>query len=65
MGLRLLLSSGKTIWSSRTSQSIRFCRAVKLEDIKETKDVILKEDLDIKKGISALKNLQITIGSGD
>ncbi|XP_049304258.1 uncharacterized protein LOC125776435 [Bactrocera dorsalis] len=62
--LRLLLSSGKPIWNNRTPQSVRFCRPIKLEYIKETKEVVLKEHLKLKNEINALKTLTISIGDG-
>lgn len=62
--LRLVLSSGTPIWNNNTPQSTRFCRPIKLEFVKETKESILREELDLRKEIDALQNLLIHIGNG-
>lgn len=41
---RLVDASHNIIWNNRTPQSIRFCRPLKLEFFKETRDAILRED---------------------
>jgi len=41
--LKLMDHIGNVFWMNRTPQSIRFCRPVKLEFVKETKDRILDE----------------------
>lgn len=62
--LRLLVTSGQPIWNNLTPQSTRFCRPVKLEYVKETKESILKEKSDLKNEIDALKSMHITISEG-
>lgn len=59
--LRLLDTSGTILWNNRTPQSTRFCRPLKLEFIKETKEVILKEESDLKEQINKLEKLRIQI----
>lgn len=41
--LSLTEQSGNILWNNRTPQFFRFCRPLKLEYTKETKDVILKK----------------------
>lgn len=59
--LRLIDSFGKPLWNNRTPQSIRFCRPIKLQYIKETREIILEEDLDLKRQIAELKNIRIQV----
>lgn len=59
--LRLVDASGRPIWCNRSPQSTRFCRPLKLEFIKESKEVILKENNDLSKQIEELENLTIQI----
>lgn len=59
--LRLVLPCGMPIWNNRAPQSVRFCRPIKLEYTKETKDTVLKEHSDLKNEIDALENMVITI----
>jgi len=58
--LRLIESSGNLLWINRTPQSIMFCRALKLEFLKETKEVILKERRDIEREIEKTTVMQDT-----
>jgi len=44
----LFASAGNVLWNNRTPQSIRFCRPLNLEFLKESKDVIMKENLHIQ-----------------
>jgi len=50
--LKLVDSIGRVIWMNRSPQSVRFCRPLKIEFVKETKTHILKEkanlDLEIQ-----------------
>lgn len=54
MPLRLIDSSNNILWNNRTPQSIRFCRPLKLEFLKETNDVIIRENLHIQEQIKNL-----------
>lgn len=62
--LRLLTSTGILIWNNRSPQSTRFCRPLKLEFTKETKEVIIKEADDLKEQILELEKLQFEIDAG-
>lgn len=62
--LRLVDSVGRPLWNNRTPQSIRFCRPIKLEFCKETKEKILLEDNDLKQQINGLNSLKIVIDVG-
>ena len=53
--LRLTSKSGKIIWNNRTPQSVRFCRPLKLEYIKENKQTIIQEELSLRKEVEALE----------
>lgn len=59
--LRLIDGSGRVIWCNRTPQSTRFCRPLKLEFVKETKEVVLKEGAELRKQIEELESLTIQI----
>lgn len=59
--LRLLLSSEIPLWNNPTPQSVRFCRPLKLEYINETKEVIIKEELELRNQINTLKEVVINI----
>lgn len=65
MPLRLIDSSGNLLWNNRTPQSIRFCRPLKLEFLKETKEVILEESRDIQLQIEMLKSTMFKVSLND
>jgi len=52
--LRLIDSAGNVLWNNRTPQSIRFCRPLKLEFLKESKAVVIQENLHIQEEIKNL-----------
>jgi len=52
--LRLIDSAGNVLWNNRTPQSIRFCRPLKLEFLKESKAVVIQENLHIQEKIKNL-----------
>lgn len=60
--LRLIEASGNILWNNRTPQSIRFCRPLKLEYTKETKEIILKEKENIEEEINSLSTFEIRFG---
>lgn len=59
--LQLIDSDKNILWQNRTPQSIRFCRPIKLEFIKETKETILKERAEIEEQIKKLETFQVQI----
>lgn len=62
--LRLQTHNKIILWNNRTPQSVRFCRPLKLEFIKESTEHILKEKQNIDKQIEDLQELQITLLNG-
>lgn len=60
--LRLIEASGNILWNNRTPQSIRFCRPLKLEYTKETKEIILKEKENIEEEINSLSAFEVSLG---
>lgn len=60
--LRLIYASKNVLWNNRTPQSIRFCRPLKLEFVKETKECILKENEFLKKTDIQFETLQNYVG---
>lgn len=55
---------GNVFWMNRTPQSIRFCRPVKLEFVKETKDHILVEKEKLDNPIKGLSSYVCTVVNG-
>lgn len=53
------LSSGKIYWENDRSSSSLYCRPLKLEHEKETKEAILEENENLEKEIGDLHDLQI------
>lgn len=49
------------LWNNPTPQSVRFCRPIKLEFIKETKEVVKKENDDLNKEIKEISEVQISL----
>lgn len=59
--LRLIDSMRRPLWCNITPQSTRFCRPLKLEFVKETREVILKENSDLNKEIEELTTVTVQI----
>jgi len=59
--LRLIDSAGNVLWNNRTPQSIRFCRPLKLEFLKESKAVVILENLHIQEEIKNLVPCQVIL----
>lgn len=51
---KIISSAGDNIWVNRTPQSVRFCRPLKVEFVKETKEHILTENHNINNQIKKL-----------
>lgn len=49
--LRIVSSKGIIIWNNPTPQSVRFCRPIKLQYVKETKEQVLTEKRNLDKEI--------------
>lgn len=60
----MMSSAGTVVWMNRTPQSVRFCRPLKLELIKETKDHILKEKQSIDLQIKNIKPFKYLLKNG-
>lgn len=52
------------LWNNRTPQSIRFCRPIKLEYVKETSVHILREKSNLDKEIENLQEFKISLANG-
>lgn len=52
--IKIISSAGDNIWVNRTPQSVRFCRPLKVEFVKETKEHILTENHNINNQIKKL-----------
>lgn len=48
---------GTICWNNKTLQSVRFCRPLKMEFAKESKDHILKEKEDLNTQVKKLSSL--------
>lgn len=59
--LKLIDEAGTIFWNNRTPQSVRFCRPLKMEFAKETKDHILAEKNDLDRQIINLTPCVVTI----
>jgi len=59
--LQLIDSNARVIWRNRTPHSVRFCRPIKVEFVKESKDVIKNEHARMKREISCLKSFACKI----
>lgn len=62
--IKIISSAGDNIWVNRTPQSVRFCRPLKVEFVKETKEHILTENHNINNQIKKLEPLQYTLSNG-
>ncbi|CAH0560414.1 unnamed protein product [Brassicogethes aeneus] len=51
------------LWNNRTPQSVRFCRPLKIQFAKETKELVLMEKEDIKDQINQLNILEIPLST--
>ena len=59
--LRLVANNNLILWNNQAPQSIRFCRPLKLEYMKETKEHILKEKNEIDQQIEKLSDFEIEL----
>lgn len=59
--LRLISNDNIVIWNNPTPQSVRFCRPIKLEYVKETKDHVLKEKQNLDDQIQHLDMLVFNV----
>jgi len=59
MPLCLIDSSSNILWNNQTSQSIRFCRPLKLEFLKESIKVIKDENKRMESEIRALNSIKV------
>lgn len=59
--LRMTTDNNIILWNNKCSQSERFCRPIKLQFAKETKDIILKQKSDIENQINKLQVCEITL----
>ena len=57
--LRLVASNNLILWNNQAPQSIRFCRPVKLECMKEPKEHVLKEKNEIDQQIEKLSDFEM------
>lgn len=55
---------GLSIWKNQCSSSVRFCRPISLEFVKETKDLNVKTKLDIEQEISELETFNFVQENG-
>jgi len=59
ISLRIVLGpSGEIIWNNKSAQSDNFCRPIKLQFVKESKEFILSEYNNLEKEISSLQQFQ-------
>lgn len=63
--LQMLDSSGKIIWRNRTTQSVRFCRPLKMQFAKESTDLILSENSQLDMQISYLNPFEYYLDNGE
>lgn len=59
--LRLATSTGLILWNNRAPQSSRFCRPIKLESVKESIDVILRQKQLIEDQIKKLNIFEVVV----
>lgn len=62
--LKIITLDNAIIWINRTPQSVRFCRPLKIEFVKETREHILKEKHNLDQQILNLTNLEYVFGNG-
>lgn len=62
--LRLTASSGTILWNNSTPQSVRFCRPIKLEYIKESETLVKTEKASMDSQIADLDNIDILLEDG-
>jgi len=60
--LRLQSLQKDILWNNITPQSIRFCRPIKLQYVKETECHVLQENENLAKSIKSLDELKIDLG---
>ena len=59
--LQLSSQKGEILWYNRTPQSTRFCRPIKLQLIKESKEVILQNKIAFEEQIKNLDQCTISL----
>lgn len=59
--LRLSSCIGIIFWNNRSTQSARFCRPLKLEYVKESSDVIMRQKQLIEDQINQLRIFEISL----
>lgn len=59
--LRLSISTGLILWNNRTPQSVRYYRPIKLQFVKESRDVILAQKFCIEQQIAKLQVFEIML----
>lgn len=59
--LRLQTANNVVIWNNRTSQSSRFCRPIKIEYVKESADLIIKQKKAVEDKIEQLQSVEISL----
>lgn len=61
--LRLVSSKNDVLWDNPTPQSTRFCRPLKIQYTKETKNHVLKEKADLDEQVKKLSPLECKVGN--
>lgn len=61
--LRWLTNSNVILWNNRASQSVRFCRPINLQYVKETADIIRKQKESVEAEINQLRPLQVDLNN--
>ncbi|XP_026828955.1 uncharacterized protein LOC109611090 [Ooceraea biroi] len=59
--LQLSTSTGLILWNNRTPQSARYCRPIKLQFVKESRDVIVAQKFCIEQQIAKLQVFEIML----
>nr|XP_018903644.1 PREDICTED: uncharacterized protein LOC109034777 isoform X1 [Bemisia tabaci] len=59
--LRLTADSGDILWVNRTPQSVRFCRPIKLQFAKASKELVMAEKEELDEQIGSLERVTIKI----
>jgi len=59
--LELISNNNVIYWRNRIPQSYRFCRPIKLEYVKESAEVILRQKREIEEEISRLEDVEIIL----
>ena len=59
--LRLVTNNNPILWNNQAPQSMRFCRPLKLEYTKETKEHVLNEKNEIDQQIEKLRDFEMEL----